>query len=53
MLSVAALFGIGAAITLLTGRSILVSGSRQVLIGAAAASLTYGLGLLMGVSLGA
>ena len=50
--SVAGLFGLGAAITLFTGRSVLFSGGRQVLIGAAAAALTYGLGLLLGVSVG-
>ena len=50
--SVAGLFGLGTAITLFTGRSVLFSGGRQVLIGAAAAALTYGLGLLLGVSVG-
>lgn len=52
VLSALALFAIGASITLLTGRSVLYSGGRQVLIGAAAAALTYGLGSLLGVSLG-
>lgn len=50
-LSAAALFVIGAAITLLTGRSVLFSGTRQLLIGLAAAALTYGIGRLLGVSL--
>ncbi|WP_336359645.1 VIT1/CCC1 family protein [Haladaptatus sp. ZSTT2] len=50
-LSAVALFGIGAAITLLTGRSLLYSGGRQVLIGLAAAALTYGVGSLIGVTL--
>ena len=50
--SVVGLFGLGAAITLFTGKSVLFSGGRQVLIGAAAAALTYGLGLLLGVSVG-
>ena len=45
------LFGIGAAITLLTGRSVLRSGSRQVLIGFAAAAITFGIGRLIGVSI--
>jgi len=45
------LFIIGAAITLMTGRSILFSGSRQVLVGLAAAILTFGIGRLIGVSL--
>lgn len=46
-----ALFVIGAGITLLTGRSILFSGLRQVGIGLAAAALTYGVGSLIGISL--
>ncbi len=45
------LFVIGAAITLMTGRGILFSGTRQVLVGLAAAVLTYGVGRLIGVSL--
>lgn len=49
--SAVALFGIGAAITLLTGRSVLHSGTRQLLFGLAAAALTYGVGRLIGVSL--
>jgi len=51
-LSILALFGIGAAITLLTGRSVWSSGLRQVVIGLAAAGLTFGLGRLLGVALG-
>jgi vacuolar iron transporter family protein len=47
------LFGIGAAITLLTGKGILFSGFRQVLFGLAAAAITYGIGSLIGVSLAA
>jgi vacuolar iron transporter family protein len=49
--SVVGLFGIGAAITLLTGKSILFSGFRQVAFGLAAAAVTYGIGTLIGVSL--
>lgn len=45
------LFGIGAAITLLTGKGVLFSGFRQVLFGLAAAAVTYGIGSLIGVSL--
>jgi VIT1/CCC1 family predicted Fe2+/Mn2+ transporter len=52
VLSALALFGIGAAITLLTGRSVFFSGMRQVLIGLAAAALTFGLGRLLGVAIG-
>jgi len=46
------LFAIGSAITLLTGRSVLSSGMRQLLFGLTAAALTYGVGRLLGVSLG-
>jgi VIT1/CCC1 family predicted Fe2+/Mn2+ transporter len=51
-LSAVALFVIGAGITLLTGRGVLFSGLRQVLFGLLAAGLTYGLGRLIGVTLG-
>lgn len=44
------LFIIGAAITLMTGRGVLFSGMRQVLVGIAAAALTYGIGKLIGIS---
>jgi VIT1/CCC1 family predicted Fe2+/Mn2+ transporter len=47
-----ALFLTGAAITLLTGKSVWVSGSRQVLIGLVAAALVFGVGKLIGVSVG-
>jgi VIT1/CCC1 family predicted Fe2+/Mn2+ transporter/rubrerythrin len=46
------LFIIGAAITLMTGRSVWFSGTRQVIVGVAAATLTYGVGKLIGVSVG-
>ncbi|MFQ5340876.1 MAG: VIT1/CCC1 transporter family protein [Anaerolineae bacterium] len=49
--SALALFVIGAAITLMTGRSVLFSGMRQALFGLAAAAVTYWIGWLMGVSL--
>ncbi len=49
--SIVGLFGIGSAITLLTGKSILFSGLRQVAFGLAAAAITYGIGHLIGVSL--
>jgi VIT1/CCC1 family predicted Fe2+/Mn2+ transporter len=45
------LFGIGAAITLMTGRGLLFSGLRQTLFGLAAAAVTFGIGKLVGVSL--
>jgi len=49
--STVALFVVGAAITLFTGRSVLFSGSRQVMFGLVAAALTFGAGRLVGVSL--
>lgn len=52
MVSAIGLFIIGAAITLMTGRSVWFSGMRQVLVGIAAAALTYGIGKLIGVSIG-
>jgi len=52
IVSAVGLFIIGAAITLMTGRSVWFSGTRQVLVGIAAAGLTYGIGKLIGVSLG-
>jgi VIT1/CCC1 family predicted Fe2+/Mn2+ transporter len=48
--SVIGLFGIGAAITLMTGRNPISSGLRQVLIGLAAAAVTFGVGRLVGVN---
>jgi len=50
VLSVAGLFAVGAGVSLLTGRGALFSGGRQVLIGAAAATVTYLVGLAIGVS---
>ncbi len=47
-----ALFLSGAAITLMTGRSVWVSGFRQVLIGILAAVLVFGVGRLIGVTVG-
>jgi VIT1/CCC1 family predicted Fe2+/Mn2+ transporter len=52
VLSLAALFVVGAAVSLLTGRSALLSGVRQSLIGGAAAAVTYAVGALVGVSVG-
>ena len=49
--SMGALFLIGAAITLFTGRPVLFSGLRQVIFGLAAAALTFGIGRLVGVAL--
>ncbi len=50
-LSGLALFGVGAAITLFTGRSAFRSGARQLLLGLAAAGLTYAVGRALGVAL--
>ncbi len=50
--SAIALFLVGAAITLMTGRNIFYSGFRQVIIGLAAALITFGIGKLIGVSIG-
>lgn len=46
-----ALFGIGAAITVFTGRPVWRSGGRQLVLGMGAAGVTYGVGHLLGVAL--
>ncbi len=46
-----AMFAIGAGTTLFTGRSLLFSGTRQLLIGLGAAVITYAIGRLIGISL--
>ena len=46
-----ALFAVGAAISLFTGRSALRDGLRMLAIGAAAGGLTYAIGRMLGVSL--
>ena len=50
IVSLAALFLVGSLVSLLTGRSLLFSGFRQVGLGAAAAAITYLVGHLIGVS---
>lgn len=50
-LALASLFIVGALVSLLTGRSLLFSGLRQVAIGGAAAFVTYVVGSAIGVSL--
>ncbi|HEU0030549.1 MAG TPA: VIT1/CCC1 transporter family protein [Kofleriaceae bacterium] len=52
VLSAVVLYGIGAAITLFTERPVWLSGGRQMLLGLAAAGITFGLGRLLGVALG-
>ncbi|MFC3676927.1 VIT1/CCC1 transporter family protein [Ferrovibrio xuzhouensis] len=47
-----ALFAIGAGTSLFTGRGLLFSGARQMAIGLGSAAITYGIGRLIGVSLG-
>jgi VIT1/CCC1 family predicted Fe2+/Mn2+ transporter len=51
-LSALVMFLIGAGTTLFTGRGMIFSGLRQVAIGVAAAGVTYGLGRIIGVSIG-
>jgi VIT1/CCC1 family predicted Fe2+/Mn2+ transporter len=50
--SALALFGLGAAITLLTGKSAWVAGFRQMALGLVAAGFTFGVGRLIRVSMG-
>jgi len=52
VLSLIALFAVGAGVSLLTGRGVLFSGARQVGIGAAAAVVTFVVGTVIGVSVG-
>jgi VIT1/CCC1 family predicted Fe2+/Mn2+ transporter/rubrerythrin len=49
-LSLLALFGVGAALSLFTGRSAIWSGLRQAGLGAVAAALTFAIGSAIGVS---
>ena len=51
VLSLAALFAVGAGVSVLTGRSTLYSGLRQMAIGAVAAAVTYAVGALIGVAI--
>ena len=51
LVSALALFLVGAAMTLFTGRSVLATGLRQLLFGAVAAGVAYGIGCLLGVTL--
>jgi VIT1/CCC1 family predicted Fe2+/Mn2+ transporter len=50
--SALALFGIGAAITVLTGRSVWRTGLRQLALGLSAAGVTFVIGRLVGVTVG-
>ncbi len=51
VLSLGALFLVGAGVSLLTGRSTLLSGLRQMGLGAAAAAVTFVVGRLIGVGI--
>lgn len=51
-LSLVALFAVGAGVSLLTGRSLLFSGLRQLGLGLGAAAVTYVIGSIIGVSAG-
>jgi VIT1/CCC1 family predicted Fe2+/Mn2+ transporter len=51
LLSALGLFGIGATISLFTGRSAWRDGLRMLAIGAAAGALTWSIGKLLGVNL--
>jgi VIT1/CCC1 family predicted Fe2+/Mn2+ transporter len=51
-LSAVTLFGVGGAMTILTGRGVVASGARMLVIGAVAAAITYGVGSLVGVAVG-
>jgi len=51
-IALAALFATGASLSLFTGRNALWSGLRLALIGSAAAAVTYGIGSLLGVTVG-
>ena len=50
MASLIGLFAVGAGVSLITGRGMLFSGARQVLIGALAAAVTFVVGRIIGVS---
>jgi VIT1/CCC1 family predicted Fe2+/Mn2+ transporter len=50
-ISAVGLFGIGAAITLFTGVPVWRSGGRQLLLGLAAAAVTFGIGTLIGMAM--
>jgi VIT1/CCC1 family predicted Fe2+/Mn2+ transporter len=50
-LSAVALFGVGATLSLFTGRAAVASGARMLLLGGLAALVTFGVGKLFGVTL--
>lgn len=52
VISAIALFLVGAAITLFTGKGVLFSGLRMLIFGLLAAAITFGIGKLIGTSIG-
>jgi VIT1/CCC1 family predicted Fe2+/Mn2+ transporter len=52
VLAGAALFGVGAMLGLLNGRGAIRAGGRQLLVGGSAALLVFGIGHLIGGSVG-
>lgn len=52
LLALAGLFGCGAVVARVTARTWWFSGLRQLVLGGAAAAITYGLGALFGVAVG-
>jgi VIT1/CCC1 family predicted Fe2+/Mn2+ transporter/rubrerythrin len=51
VLAFGALFAVGAAVSIVTGKGVLFSGVRQVVIGAAAAVVTYAVGRVIGANI--
>jgi VIT1/CCC1 family predicted Fe2+/Mn2+ transporter len=52
VVTAAALFAVGCAISLFTGRAAFRSGARMLLIGGAAGAVTYAIGRLVGALVG-
>ncbi len=51
-LSAVALFAVGVGVSLFTGRNAIYTGARQLLLGAAAAGITFGIGTAIGAGTG-
>lgn len=51
LLALVGLFACGALVARVTARGWLFSGMRQLVLGGAAAAVTYGLGMLLGAAL--
>lgn len=52
LMGLAGMFAVGAAVSLFTGRNAIFAGTRQMLIGAGAAAITYTIGRIIGVNTG-